>query len=64
MKYKHPDGVDVPYVIVSGGNVHATADTLDQAQKIVDMKRSGRDGRKGGNPTAASKLEWTIEKVD
>jgi len=44
MKYKHPDGVDVPYVIVSGGNVHATADTLDQAQKIVDMKRSGRDG--------------------
>ena len=64
MKFTHPGGLAVPYVIVAAGAVHATADTLEQAQKIVDMKRTGRDGRKGGNPTSGSKLEWSIEKVE
>lgn len=64
MKFVHPGGLDVAYVVVTRGEVHATADTLDAAQKIVDMKRSGRDGRKGGNPTAAAKLEWSIEKAE
>lgn len=64
MKFTHPGGAAVSYVVTAGGVVHATADTLDQAQKILDMKRTGRDGRKGGNPTSGSKLEWSIEKVD
>ncbi len=64
MKFVHPGGLEVAYVVTTRGEVHATADTAELAQKIVDMKRSGRDGSKGGNPTAAARLEWSIERVE
>lgn len=48
------------------GNVHALVDTRDEAEKVVAMRRTGRDGepiRSPANATKASLLTYRIEEV-
>lgn len=50
----------------SDGNTYGLVDTHAQANAIVELKKTGRDGRKLTNPAQATKvstLTFTISEV-
>lgn len=50
----------------SDGNVYGLVDTLAAANAVVEMKKTGRDGRKLTNPANATKtstLAFVVSEV-
>lgn len=53
-------------VTANDTNTYGFVDTLEEAKAIVEMRKTGRDGRKLTNPvnaTKASSLVFTITEV-
>lgn len=64
-KFIHPGKIDtVTYVVMAGGVCYGTGDSYEDAAKIVRMRKMSRNGRPDVGDTMASKLNWSIEKVD